>query len=256
MEWIPLADGGEGTAEAIAAAVSGSLRHDVAGVCGPDGHPVAGQWMELPGRIAVVDLAQMSGLPLMTSLDPLGATTRGLGETIRDALARGMEHLWIGLGGSASTDGGLGALRSLGVAALDDQGRDVPDGARGLLDIREVILDRVIPIPQGVTLLTDVTSPLLGANGAAAIFGLQKGADPADVAATESGLSNLARRLGGSIGLPGTGAAGGAAYGFAAVYEAEIISGFNMIARLTGLTESLVRGRRGESRRRPWCPER
>jgi len=167
---IPQADGGGGTRDAIEAAVPGALRHDVGRVTGPDGRSTPGVWLELPGGIAVVELAQMSGLPLMASLDPLGASTVGLGEVIRAALAAGASRLVIGLGGSASTDGAAGALAALGLRG------DAPLGAGGggLAALRS--LDRsalLAPPPGGVTLLTDVAAPLLGPTGAAAGFGQQ-----------------------------------------------------------------------------------
>ncbi|HEY9497934.1 MAG TPA: glycerate kinase, partial [Terrimesophilobacter sp.] len=111
---LPQADGGEGTLDAVAAAIPGAVLHEVGPVVGPDGRPTTGAWLELPGRVAVVELAQCSGLPLMKALDPLGATTRGLGQVIHHALDAGMTSLVIGLGGSASTDGGAGALAALG----------------------------------------------------------------------------------------------------------------------------------------------
>ena len=210
---IPQADGGEGTLDAIEAAVDGAVRHRVPAVTGPDGRPVDASWLALPGSIAVVELAQSSGLPLMHTLDPLGATTRGLGEVIAAALDAGAQSLLIGLGGSASTDGGAGALDAL-------RGRRPPAG--------------------GVTLLTDVTSPLLGASGAAAVFGPQKGATPEQVAQLEARLTALAAELGGDPGAAGAGAAGGTAYGFATAWGATIASGADHLAQLTGLDTALA----------------
>jgi glycerate kinase len=215
---IPQADGGEGTLDAIEAAVPGAFRHRVPGVTGPDGRPVDASWLELPsvdgrGAVAVVELAESSGLPLMQRLDPLGATTRGLGEVIAAALDAGARQLLIGLGGSASTDGGAGALEALA---------------------------RHTPPPGGVTLLTDVTSPLLGPRGAAAVFGPQKGASPDQVAALEQRLAQLASEVGGDPDAPGAGAAGGTAFGFATAWGATIVSGADYLARLTGLDAALA----------------
>ncbi len=238
---LPQADGGEGTLDAIEAAVSGARRHHTGPVTGPDGRPNPGQWLELPGKIAVVELAQMSGLPLMSAPDPLGATTDGLGEVIRDALAGGARSLVIGLGGSASTDGGSGALRALGLVLRGADGAPVPAGGGGLGRVAE--LDRrglLAPPTGGVTLLTDVGAPLTGPEGAAAVFGPQKGATEAQVAALDAALAHFATLLGGDPNVPGMGAAGGCGYGFAAAWGAEVEPGAAYIARLSGLAEAIA----------------
>lgn len=210
---LPQADGGEGTLDAIETAVPGAVRHRVPAVTGPDGRPVAASWLLLPGAVAVVELAESSGLPLMRALDPLGATTRGLGEVIAAALEAGAQSLVIGLGGSASTDGGAGALEALAAGT---------------------------PPPGGVTLLTDVTAPLLGPMGAAAVFAPQKGASTEQVELLEARLSDLAATLGGDPAAPGAGAAGGTAFGFATAWGASIVSGADYLAELTGLDSALA----------------
>jgi glycerate kinase len=238
---IPLADGGEGTLDAIEAAAPGSTRHDAGPVVGPDGRPVRSEWLELPGLIGVVELAQMSGLPLMGELDALGATTFGLGQVIAHALDTGMQQLIIGLGGSASTDGGAGALAALGLRAtnLGDSGSDpLANGGEALLSLTSLNVAGLRPPPPGgVILLTDVSAPLLGATGAAAVFGPQKGADPAQVGILDAALAHFANLLGGDVDDPGTGAAGGTAYGFAAAWGATIQPGAEYIMRLTGAEE-------------------
>ncbi len=237
---LPQADGGEGTLDAVAAAVPNALRRDVGSVTGPDGRPTPGEWLELPGSIGVVELAQCSGLPLMRTLDPLGATTRGLGETIRHALDQGIGSLIIGLGGSASTDGGAGALRALGLGLADSEGSQLDDGGAALIELACIDASAFrAPPSEGVTLLADVTAPLLGDNGAAAVFAPQKGADVSEIRALERGLSRFAHVLGGAPEAPGSGAAGGTAYGFATVWDARIESGARVIQRLTGLTEAI-----------------
>lgn len=239
---LPQADGGEGTLEAIATAVPGSLRHEVGAVTGPDGRPTAGAWLELPGQVAVVELAQCSGLPLMNALDPLGATTLGLGQVIRHALEAGMTSLVIGLGGSASTDGGAGALTALGLELLDARGEPLAAGGGALGDLATVRRDHLLAAPpRGVTLLTDVAAPLLGLNGAAAVFGPQKGAMSAEVQLLDAALARFATLLEGTRlhdtqDQPGAGAAGGAAYGFAAAWGAAMEPGARYIAALSGLT--------------------
>ncbi len=239
---VPQADGGEGTLDAVEASVPGAVRRVAGLVTGPDGRPTPGEWLQLPDRTAVVELAQCSGLSLMLEPDATGATTRGLGEVIRAALDAGATSLVIGLGGSASTDGAAGALRALGLELLDAAGRPVPEGGRGLNDIAEVHRGGLIPPPPGgVTLLTDVTAPLLGPTGAAAVFGPQKGATSGQVAALEEGLAHVAKLLGGDPTVPGSGAAGGAGYGFSAVWGASMVPGAERIAELSGLREAIAR---------------
>lgn len=238
---IPQADGGEGTLDAIESAAPGAFRHAIGAVTGPDGRPTSGEWLELPGSVGVVELAQASGLPLMATLDPLRATTIGLGEVIRDALASGIRSLVIGLGGSASTDAGAGALVALGLRLTDVAGNQVELGGAGLADIAAV--DRrglLAPPPGGVILLTDVAAPLLGPTGAAAVFGPQKGASAEDIALLDAGLANFAALLAGDPGLPGMGAAGGTGYGFAAAWGASIESGAAYVANLSGLTAAIA----------------
>lgn len=233
---IPQADGGEGTLDAIEAAVAGSVRRDAGLVTGPDGRPAHGEWLELPGRVAVVELAQMCGLPIMKALDPIGATTFGLGQVIRTALASSTRRLVIGLGGSASTDGGAGALAALGLTA---QGGELRAGELGSI----LALDRsglLAPPPEGVVLLSDVTNPLLGQNGAAAVYGPQKGAKPDQVESLDAALAHFAELLGGDPALPGAGAAGGTAYGFSAAWGAAIEPGAAYLSTLTGLPDAVA----------------
>lgn len=249
---VPLADGGDGTLAVIASAASGAVVHEVPGCTGPDGRPVVGRWLELPGRRAVVELAQVSGLALMRAPDPLGASTRGLGEVIAAALDAGAESLTIALGGSASTDGGAGALSALGLVLLDADGTVLPDGGGTLAQVATADVSGFRPPPPGgVVLLTDVDNPLLGARGAAQVFGPQKGATADDVALLEAGLARFAQVLGqvvdvvggvaaGSAQVPGAGAAGGTGYGFVAAWQATVASGAAHVAALVGLPEVLA----------------
>lgn len=238
---LPQADGGEGTLDAIVAAVPSAVRRSAGDVTGPDGHPTPGEWLDLPGGIAVVELAQCSGLPLMYPLDALGATSRGLGEVILAALDAGASSLVIGLGGCASTDGGAGALSALGALLLDSRGAPVADGGGRLGEVHTIDRSRLRAAPHGgVTLLTDVTSPLLGPAGAAAVFGPQKGATPEEVATLDANLAHFARLLPGRPDLPGTGAAGGAGYGFHAAWGAVITPGADYLANLSGLRTALA----------------
>ncbi len=234
---MPLADGGEGTLDAIAAAVPGALPHRLPAVTGPDSRPVPAAWLELPDGRAVVELAQSSGLPLMAAPDPLGAHTRGLGEVLDVALSAGASAVSIAVGGSASTDGGTGALSALGAEFLDDAGRELPPGGAALRGLARVRLDRLRPPPPGgAEVLSDVTTPLLDAPR---VFGPQKGAGPREIAILEEALGRLAAVLGGSPAAPGSGAAGGTAYGFATVWGARIVPGAARIGELVGLAAAV-----------------
>ncbi|WP_213813969.1 glycerate kinase [Glaciihabitans sp. dw_435] len=233
---LPQADGGDGTLDAIEVAVPAATWHSAGQVTGPDGEPTPGRWLEMPGGIAVVELAQSSGLPLMHRLDPGNASTRGLGEVIRAALATTPRRLVIALGGSASTDGGAGALSALGVTFADASGAALPDGGAALVRLHTVTTAELAPAPpDGVLLLTDVTAPLLGPHGAATVFGPQKGATPAQVAMLEDALARYAAILGGDPEAPGAGAAGGTGFGFATLWGAQTTPGAARISELTGL---------------------
>jgi len=236
---VPLADGGEGTLEVLAAA--GPVTWHRTTVTGPGGEPVDCAWLELPGQVAVVELARSSGLPLMRRLDPLGAHTLGLGQTIGHALDAGAREVVITLGGSASTDGGTGALAALGARFLDAAGHPLPPGGGALTRLAAADLTRLRPPPAGgVTCLSDVTAPLLGGHGAAAAYGPQKGADAGQIAQLESGLARLAAALGGDPAAAGGGAAGGTGYGLAAGWQAVITPGAPRLCELAGLDRALA----------------
>ena len=267
---LPLADGGEGTLDVLAATVSGARWHR-AKVTGPGGAPVTARWLELPdggdgapsgspGRgqnsaarwpadrsapaqvgTAVVELARASGLPLLARPDPMGAQTTGLGELLGRALDAGVGRILVGLGGSASTDGGTGALGALGARFLDAAGNPLPPGGGALADLARADLSGLrAPPAGGVTCLTDVTAPLLGPGGAAAVFGPQKGADGPQIARLEKGLARLAETLGGDRAAPGAGAAGGTGYGLAAAWGAVLTPGAAELCRLAGLDRALA----------------
>ncbi|MEU3574087.1 glycerate kinase [Kitasatospora sp. NPDC036755] len=237
----PMADGGEGTAAAVAAALPGTTEHDVPGCTGPDGRTVTGRYALLPDGTALVELAVASGLPLMARAAPLTATTRGTGEAVAAALDSGARRLTVALGGSASTDGGTGLLAALGLRLTDPQGRELPDGGGELTRLHRVDSTGLRPAPpDGVVLLTDVADPLLGPDGAAAVYGPQKGAGPDEVALLDRGLSRLAALLGGDPAQPGAGAAGGTAYGLTAAWGAVVRPGAAAVADLLGLDRDIA----------------
>lgn len=239
---VPLADGGEGTLEAIAASADWCWRH--AEVHGSNGRPVRARWLIDDFGRAVIELAESSGIALMPALDPWRATSRGLGEVISVALAAGARSVQIGLGSSASTDGGAGVLIALGLRAFDTDGAPIRDGARGLLDIARIDADGLPALPAGgVQLLVDTEAPLCGPTGAAAVFGPQKGATPRDTVDLDAGLQRWALALAAAGLAPdptraGAGAAGGVGFGLMA-WGATTVSGSQRIAELTGLHEHL-----------------
>ncbi|BDZ45718.1 glycerate kinase [Naasia aerilata] len=243
VDEVPMADGGEGTMDALAAAVPGA-RRILARVEGPAGGRDTGhldaEWLLLPagdggGPVALVELAAASGITLLDRLAPLDAHTYGFGQLIAAALDAGVERLLLAIGGSASTDGGKGALAALGARLRTGDGRPVAPGGRGLAEVATADLSalRALP-PGGVLVLSDVTNPLLGPSGAAAVFAPQKGASPEEVALLESGLTRLAALLPADPATPGAGAAGGAGFGLLA-WGATLTSGAAVVADTVGL---------------------
>ncbi|MBP7829040.1 MAG: glycerate kinase [Kiritimatiellae bacterium] len=242
----PMADGGEGTAEALMAARGGTwIACRVAGPL-PDQRVEAGYaWME-SAREAVVEMAAASGLTLVPpgEQDPLKTTTYGTGELMAAAFGRGARRLLLAVGGSATVDGGVGAVTALGWQFLDDRGKPVGPGGGELERIR-TIHPPAAWLPPPVDVLCDVTNPLLGPEGAARVFGPQKGATPGMVEQLEAGLANLARRGREQVGVeistrPGGGAAGGLAAGAAAFLGARLVSGTRAVIEATGLAEALA----------------
>lgn len=246
---MPMADGGEGTVDAFAAAVPGARRMPVT-VTGPEGTPIEASWVLLPPTpdapqgTGVVELASTSGIELLGTpprLRPFDAHTRGFGEAIAAALAHGVSRLVLGIGSSSSTDGGVGMLTALGARFTDAVGATIADGARGLAAVSTADVSALVPLPPaGATVLSDVTNPLLGARGAAAVFGPQKGASADDVAALDAGLSRLAALIDADPDAAGAGAAGGTGFGLLA-WGARLVPGSAAVAELVGL-EAAVAG--------------
>ncbi|MGI9822721.1 glycerate kinase [Agromyces sp. Marseille-Q5079] len=239
---MPMADGGEGTLDAFLAAVPGAVRMPVE-VQGPDSRPARSSWVLLPDGTGIVELAATSGITMLDPLQPLDAHTVGFGEAIAAALDHGVERLLLGLGGSATSDGGAGALAALGARFADAEGDPVPHGNRGLALLARAHLGGLRPLPPGgAVVLGDVTNPLLGLTGAAAVFGPQKGADAATVDRLEANLAHLAAivdtETGVDAGAPGTGAAGGTGFAMLA-WGAELGGGAELIARTIGLPEAV-----------------
>jgi len=236
---MPMADGGEGTLDAFELAVPGAGRMPVAAQ-GPDDRPVGASWLLLPDGTGVVELANTSGITLLDPLRPLDAHTLGFGQTIAAALDHGVERLLLAIGGSSSTDGGAGALTALGGRLLDVAGRPIRPGNRGLGALATVDLVALRPLPPGGALiLSDVTNPLLGTRGAAAVFGPQKGATAEQVALLETNLAGLARLLPVDPATPGSGAAGGAGFGLLA-WGATLAAGSAAVGEALGIPAAVA----------------
>ncbi|MGC2855219.1 glycerate kinase [Novispirillum sp. DQ9] len=237
---VPMADGGEGTVDAVVAVTGGEVVRVPAS--DPLGRPLTAAFGWVPGRrLAVVEMAAASGLPLLAEheRDPARATTFGTGQVVRAALDRGAEALILGLGGSATSDGGSGLLRALGARLLDGAGREVA----GILDpVAEVDLSALDPRLRDIalTLACDVSNPLLGPQGAVAVFGPQKGVTPALAPVLEAALARFADALARAAGrdardTAGAGAAGGLGFGVMTAAGGEVRSGFELIADLADL---------------------
>ena len=236
---IPVADGGEGTVDAFLAAVGGT-RAEVP-CTGPCGQEVMGFYGLLPDGTAVVEMAAAAGLPLAGACrDPEKTTTYGVGQLMAHALSRGAKRLVLGLGGSATNDGGCGAAAALGAEFLDSEGRAfVPTGGT-LTQIAHIRMKGLRETLAGaeVTVMCDIDNPLCGPAGAAAVFGPQKGADAAMVARMDAGLRHLAEMLEKDVGmevltLAGGGSAGGFGAGAAAFFGGQLRMGIDVVLDIT-----------------------
>ncbi len=242
LDILPLSDGGPGFIDAMRRAVRAETR--VLAVHDALGRPLPGRYLILSdGRLAIVEAAEANGLSHIEPADraPLAADSAGVGELIKGAAAARPEGLIIGVGGSATTDGGTGMARALGARFLDVRGRALPPGGGPLVQLAHIEWSRPAAFANLDTVVaTDVTNPLVGRNGAAAVYAPQKGATPKQVELLEAGLRRYAevvhRDLGVDIAeLPGAGAAGGLAAGLVAFLGARIASGFDVVAAATRL---------------------
>lgn len=244
---VPVADGGEGTLDALVAARHGRCR--ATAVADPLGRPIQAAIGELPDHVCVVELAQASGYERLSPAerDPERTSTYGTGQQIRMALDLGAERIILGLGGSATNDGAMGLARALGVRFLDDHGRELEGCGADLARVADVDLSGRDPRLAGVEVLVacDVTNPLCGTDGAAQVFAPQKGADPAAVARLDAGMARYARALHAATGIevtdiPGAGAAGGAAGGALALLGATLTPGAPLVLEAAGLEAQLL----------------
>jgi glycerate kinase len=248
---IPLADGGEGTLYAIKAAGSGWIELP-AHARDPLDRPISASFLRRD-ELAVVELAVASGLSRLAPLErnAAAASTFGTGQVLATAIGLGARDVVLGLGGSATTDGGSGLLAALGARFLDADGRDLPGGGGALGRLARVDLDGLAPVLSEVTLTvaSDVTNPLLGETGAAAVYGPQKGADEATVGVLDSNLAHYADVLEATTGRrvrdeSGAGAAGGTSAGLLAIADRfatfAIKPGVEVVMELTGFDQALA----------------
>lgn len=244
---VPIADGGEGTVQVLVEATGGSI-HPVT-VEGPLGEPVQAFFGVLgDGVTAVVEMAAASGLPLVPPerRNPLVASSVGTGQLIRAALDAGCRKIILGLGGSATNDGGAGMATALGARLLDAQGRPIPRGGEGLAFLERIDVSAMDPRLAHTEIIaaTDVDNPLAGPRGASRIFGPQKGATPEMVERLDAALAHYGRVLARELGVdvaerPGAGAAGGVGAGAMAFLGARVVSGVELVMETVGLAQKL-----------------
>ena len=241
----PLADGGEGTVEALVSGMNGILEHSM--VTGPLGKPVDAVYGIIPETMtAVIEMSASSGITLISveERNPLDATTYGVGELIRDAIGKGCRHFIVGIGGSATNDGGAGMLQALGFGLFDKEGRQIPFGAKGLELLDSITDENVVPELKDCPfrIACDVTNPLCGTEGCSAVYGPQKGATPSMIMQMDSWLSDYAELA--KKNYPqadaeqgGTGAAGGLGFAFLTFTNACLESGIKIVLDETRLED-------------------
>lgn len=248
LDLAPMADGGPGTVDAILSARPG--RRETATVQDPLGRPVEATWAALDDRsTALIEMAAASGLMLLrpAERDPRRASTYGTGQLIRAALDAGCRRLIVGVGGSATNDGGAGMAQALGVRLLDAEGRDLPPGGAALAALDRVDASGIDSrLKQcDVTAATDAVNPLCGRSGASLVYGPQKGATPEVAGELDAALRHFADVVGRDLGvdiasLPGAGAAGGLGGGLVAFLRARMVSGAELVANAIGLPRRIA----------------
>ncbi len=247
---VPMADGGEGTVDAWQSAVKGA-RRITATVRDPLGRPVEAAYAYAPDRAtAVIEMAAASGLPLLAldERNPLVTSTYGTGELLRHALDLGAQEIILGIGGSATNDGGTGLATALGARFLDADGTPLPPGGAALARLARIDLSGFDPRVRSIRLRVacDVSNPLCGPTGASTVYGPQKGASPENVAELDAALSHLAKIVAAQLGLPadyvntpGSGAAGGLGFGLLAFCRAKLQRGVGIVADSVGLATKM-----------------
>ena len=246
---LPMADGGEGTVEALTLGMGGELQSIK--VTGPsDDQKITAQYGILRDKkTAIIEMAAAAGLTLLPleKRNPLYTTTYGVGEILRDAIHKGCRHFIVGIGGSATNDGGLGMLQALGWQMLDSVGETVPHNALGLEKLAVIDDSTVLPELKECTfrIACDVTNPLLGPEGCSAVFGPQKGAPPDKISIMDEWLQHYAELAKAKYPqanpqAPGAGAAGGLGFAFLTFTRANLESGINIVMKETRLEEQIA----------------
>lgn len=241
----PLADGGEGTAQALTQGMHGHM--ETATVTGPLGDPVEADY-GIIGDTAVIEMAAAAGITLVPAgrRNPLYTTTYGVGQLILDAMEKGCRHFIIGIGGSATNDCGVGMLQALGFGFSDHNGKPVSFGAAGVKDIAAIDNSHVSPLLSrcDFRIACDVTNPLCGENGCSSVYGPQKGADPAMITRMDAWLSAFATLTKAQYpnadpSMPGAGAAGGLGFAFSAYLGATLQSGISIVLEETQMEAAI-----------------
>lgn len=241
----PLADGGEGTVDALVLGMNGKMQN--VQVTGPLGAPVEAKYGIIEeNKTAVLEMSQAAGITLVPAekRNPLYTTTYGVGELIKDAIQKGCRRFIVGIGGSATNDGGVGMLQALGYEFLNEKGEQISFGARGLGQLRRIVDTKVLPELKECEfrVACDVTNPLCGENGCSAIYGPQKGADAEMIRKMDGWLSNYAvlakeKYVKADPEHPGVGAAGGLGFAFLTFTNASLQSGVQIVLEETKLED-------------------
>lgn len=242
----PLADGGEGTTDALIEGMHGEKVKIT--VTGPYGEKIDSYYGYLPEKkTAVIEMAAAAGITLSDKREPMQATTYGVGEMISDAIDRGCRNIIMGIGGSATTDGGIGMMKALGIQFLDENGNDVGEGAQALFRVRKIQTEGVHPLLSKVRfqIACDVTNPLCGSQGAVYVFGSQKGVTEEIKAMLDEAMNRYAAVVESTLGIrcrdiPGAGAAGGLGFACLAFLNAVLTPGIDLVLNAVDLESELL----------------
>ncbi len=244
---IPVADGGEGTVDALVRGTNG--RYEEVEVVGPLGDKVLAKYGVLNGDLAVIEMAAASGITLVDkkNLNPLITTTYGTGQLIKAAMEKGLRKIYVGLGGSSTNDGGIGMAQALGVSFRDKFGHEVGYGGGELDNVHEIDCSSIHPLLKEteIMVISDVQNPLCGENGASNIFGPQKGATEETIKILDDNLRHFGEKIMEYTGIdiidtPGAGAAGGLGGGLVAFCNATIYSGIDKVLDITDIDRHLL----------------
>ncbi|WP_208559907.1 glycerate kinase [Marinilactibacillus kalidii] len=247
IDKFTVADGGEGTVNALVSALKGEVKSKI--VQDPLGNPVKAHYGVLPHNIVVLEMAEASGITLIeqNSENALNASTYGVGELILAAIDEGAKEIYIGIGGSATSDGGTGMAKALGVSFLDSQDNPIPNGLKGLDKLAKIDTTKIDPRIAGVkiNMLSDVTNPLIGEHGAIAVYGPQKGIPQELIHKLDRSMVHYTKVIQESLGIaienvPGAGAAGGLGAALKVFCQAETYKGIKKILELIAIEDKIA----------------